>query len=57
MHAILTIVFVFSIRTGLWEDLKTTLKGDSVTRKVVQLSPWGDGLDPDNRPHLGFTFS
>ena len=29
---------------------------DSVTRKVVKLWPWGDGLDPNYRPHLVFTF-
>ena len=25
-------------------------------RKVVQLTPFGDGLDPNYWPHLGFTF-
>ena len=26
-------------------------------RKVVKLWPWGDGLDPNHWPHMGFTIS
>ena len=29
---------------------------DSVMRKVVELGPWGDGVYPNHRLHLGFTF-
>ena len=33
------------------------LKRDIVTSKAVLLRIWGNGLHPNHRPHLGFTFS
>ena len=37
--------------------LKVRIKGTVAQEKEVQLRPWGDGLDPNHRLHLGFTLS
>ena len=33
-------------------ELKETVSQE----KFAQLRPWGDGLDPNHRPHMDFTF-
>ena len=50
------VINVSALIVSLDSSLHHYLK-DSVMRKVVHLRPWGDGLDPNHWPHLGFPYS